>query len=74
MRLFIYRHHSIGFIFFKFNNICLNINSTNINFFKFSNLAYPMFWINNMIFNFIFSFFSFLLFNFFYFRFNFICF
>ena len=70
MRLLIYRNHTIGFVFFKFKNISLNINSTNINFFKLCNLANTMFWVNNVIFNFIFFFFCFLFFNLFNLRFN----
>ena len=52
----------------KFYNICFNINSTDIDFFKFSNLAYSMFWINNIVLDLILPFFSFLFFDFFYFR------
>ena len=74
MRLFIYRHHSISLIFFKFENISFYINSTNIHFFKLCNLPYTMFWVNHVVFNLILLFFCFLFFNFFYFRFLFVIF
>ena len=74
MRLFINRYHAVCFIFFKLDYISFNIDTTNINFFKFRNLSNTMFWINNIIFNFVISFFSFLLLDFFYFRLYLICF
>ena len=68
MGLFIYRDHSIGFVFFKSYYIGFDVYSTNTNFFKFCDLAHTMFWIYNIIFYFKFSFFSILFFYFFNFR------